>query len=297
MSWNCQIGNGSQPGGDLNCPLTLAQTLNLGKAVNPKLSFWWRAGSQYNNTLFAQTSTDGGKTWTSVWSWNSYLGNGAAWSWQQVDLNPYIGSTNLALRFLAYQPPPGNPFGVDFSVDEVRVDEAPSDLAVSVGPGTDPRQSALLSWTASTATNFAYYAIYRSVSPNVTPNSLLVATVSNQSLVSFQDTSLAVIAQTYYYRVLVWNTRGLHNWGTNDVSYRTTYGQMVTNYPVAEGFESGNARWALDQPWAITTEMSHSEQSGDQLRQRRGFLSLPVAGPRQSQPPCAQLLATLRLRA
>ena len=55
MSYRCLIGNNSYtPGGDLNLSLTLAGTVNLKGAANPKLSFWVRAGSMYAEYLYAQ---------------------------------------------------------------------------------------------------------------------------------------------------------------------------------------------------------------------------------------------------
>ncbi len=257
MSWRCQIGNGSQPGGDLSCPLTLAGTLNLGSTVNPKLSFWWRAGSQHGNILYAQVSPDGGRNWTSIWGWDSYGDKSMGWTRQQVDLNSYIGQTNLALRFLAYNRPPGWRLALDFQVDDVLVDEAPLDVNLTVAGGTDPRHNALLSWTPSTALDFAYYAVYRSTSAGVDTTATLLTNISSKATVSFQDTNLPVIGRTYYYRVLVYDTQGLHNWGTNDVSYRTTYGQLA-GFPFTDGFESGDTYWAYDWPWAISTEPSHS---------------------------------------
>jgi hypothetical protein len=124
MSWRCQIGSGSQPvSGDYSFPLTLNGTINMQSAVNPKLWFSWRAGSQHGNLLYAQASIDGGKNWTSLWGWDSYTDKGMAWTRQQVDLNAYAGYTNLALRFLAYNRPPGYRFAVDFQVDDVLLSE------------------------------------------------------------------------------------------------------------------------------------------------------------------------------
>jgi hypothetical protein len=259
MSWRCQVGNGSRPAASINLYglLPVAGSLNLATAVNPKLSFWWRAGVQQNNSFYAQISTDTGKNWNTIWSWGSYYNTGAAWSRQQVDLNPYIGHTNVALRFMAYNSADYS-FALDFQVDDVLVGEAPVDVAVAVAAGTDPRHHALLSWTASTAPTFAYYAIYRDPSPGVLPSDLLVAVISNRNTVSFQDTNLSVCGQNYYYRVMVWNNEGLHNWGTNDVVYRTTWGNMATNYPFTDGFENGDGFWALDGSWAISTAMSRT---------------------------------------
>ena len=92
-----------------------------------------------------QVSTDGAKTWTSLWSWNSYSGNSAPWTREQLDLRPYAGLTNLAVRFGAFQAPPGWPFDLDFSVDDVVIAEQPepdANVSATVAPGSDPRYDA-----------------------------------------------------------------------------------------------------------------------------------------------------------
>ena len=236
----------------------MAGTANLKQAINPKLSFWVRAGSMYAEYLYVQVSADTGKTWNNVWTWYSYGNPNLPWTREQVNLNPYIGVTNLTVRFLAYNRNGDNYF-LDFQVDEVLIDDAPLDVGVTAGPGSDPTHNALLTWAASTAPNFAYYAIYRSTSPNVDPSDILAGVVSNRNTATFQDTNgLDVIGQTYYYRVLVYNTGGLHNWGTNEVSYKTAFGRIATSWPFADGFESGAPNWALDKPWAVTSLLSHS---------------------------------------
>ena len=256
QSWWCDVGNGYRPGGGLSATMTLAGRLNLATAVNPKLSFWWRAGGQANNQLYVQTSNDGGRTWGNLWSWNSYWWNGAGWARPQLDLNAFIGQTNFTLRFLAVQSA-DNDFTLDFQVDEVLVDECPVDLGVTIGPGSDPSHSASLAWNAATAPDFAAYAIYRATSPGVSPSSQLVAWITNKATVSFQDTNLAYVNQSYYYRVLVYDTQGLHNWGTNDVSYQTIFAPMAA-FPFYDSFDTGATNWACDRPWGLTTETAHT---------------------------------------
>ena len=252
QSWQCRIGDdGYNPGGGLQQVMTLASPLNLSLAIAPRLSFWWRAGSMRNNTLYAQASHDGGMTWTTVWSWNSYYYTSAAWSLAQVDLSAFLGYPEVTVRFLAYNAS-GDNFNLDFQVDNVLVDEAPADVTLTASPGADPRHNALLSWTQSASPTFAYYSIFRSTSPGVTPASQLVTTISNRATLSFQDTNLAVCGQTYYYRVLVWETNGLHNWGLADTSYRTSWGQRVSAFPYTDSLEAGDANWAFDWPWGIT---------------------------------------------
>ena len=118
-SWRLLLGNQYQPGGDSFFPLTLGGTIDLGQAVSPKLWFSWRAGSTPQwDWLQAQVSTDGGRTWAGVWSWNPDWWNSAGWNQVQVDLASYVGNTNVSLRFLAYQRS-DRPFQADYQIDEV----------------------------------------------------------------------------------------------------------------------------------------------------------------------------------
>jgi hypothetical protein len=212
----------------------------------------------YNNTLYAQMSKDGGKNWATVWSWNSYNnGNPEAWNRVQVDLSGYLGYTNAALRFIAWNSP-GDNFNLDFQVDQVLVDEVRSDLVVTAAPGPDPLHSATLNWTPASGNNFAYYAIYRSTSPGVTPTNTLLATIPNRSTLSFTDASLPQCGQIYYYRVLAYYGDGYNTTGTTDTVYRTAWGATITALPFADQFESANSYWALDWPWGTTTQEAHS---------------------------------------
>ena len=82
--------------------------------------------------------------------------------------------------------------------------------------------------------------------------------ITNRTTTSYADTNMPSIGQTYYYRVLVWSTNGLADTGVGDLIYHPAYGQVATNYPFAEGFETGSTHWAFDQPWAVTTQMAHT---------------------------------------
>lgn len=262
-SWRTTVGdwNIGVTAGSLSHIMTLAGTLDLSGALQPQLSFWWRAPAGQNYTgLYAEMSPDGGKNWQTMWSWPpSCCWRSAAWDHVQIDASAFIGLREVALRFEAYQEDQGR-FNLDFQIDGVILDEAlatPDEFSASVVAGSDPRHSARLEWTAARPANFACYAIYRSTSPGLSIGSPLVATISNLTTLSFEDTGLDVCGQTYYYRVIVWDTRGLHSDGT-DLSYRTSWGQTVTSFPWTEGFEGGEASWALDRPWGYTSAQSHS---------------------------------------
>jgi len=257
MSWRFVLGNQFGPGGDLFSPLTLANRLDLSQAVNPKLWFWWRAGQTPRDDMaYAQISVDGGKTWGTIWNWWPDWWSSAAWNQVQVDLTGYIGYTNVSLRFALYLRS-DRPWQADFQVDDVWVVDSPPAVMASVAAGPDPEHSATVSWQASTWPAFGSYAIYRSLSSGVGVNNQLVATVTNRSTTSVLDTNLPWCGQTYYWSVFVWDTNAHQSVSSGDVALRTSYGPLLTNYPFAESFEGGIGDWALDQPWAVTTEMSH----------------------------------------
>ena len=259
QSWQCQMGDNAYRF-DGNSPysmLTLAGGMDLTGAVAPQWSFWWRSGSQTRNTLGAQVSRDGGKNWSTVWSWNSQWSLAAAWQRVQVDLSSYAGATNLALRYYAYQNGSDN-YIWDFQIDQVLIDERRSELAVSTAPGPDPEHNAVISWQAALGQNFDHYAIYRATHTNVTVNDTQVALIPSRNTLSFVDTDLAWCGQNYYYRVMVFYSDGYATAGTNEVVFRTSYGPTVTTLPFADQFESGNIYWALDRPWGTTAEQAHS---------------------------------------
>ena len=149
-------------------------------------------------------------------------------------------------------------FYLDFQVDQVLVDEARNDLVVTASAGPDPEHGATLNWTPASGQNFAYYAIYRSSTPGVTPTNTLLATIPNHGTLSFTDSALPQCGQYYYYRVLAYYTDGYNTIGTADAAYRTAWGPTITALPFSDQFETASGYWALDWPWGISTDAAHS---------------------------------------
>lgn len=73
-----------------------------------------------------------------------------------------------------------------------------------------------LTWTQNNDSDFASYKLYRSQSAGVTTSSTFVTSITDQNTLSFVDENLQENT-TYYYRVYVFDTRGL-NRGSNEVS-------------------------------------------------------------------------------
>ncbi len=253
-SWRCQMGDDQKALGYWLSDLSQAATLDLSGAGNPQLSFWWAALSPNRYTqLLVDVSGNGGQSWDNVWRWDSGWGGTAAWARAQADLNKYVGLGEVRIRFRAYNANNGNL--IDLSVDDVQVADVPIDVVAQAAPGTDPRHSALITWEPSDAPDFAYYALYRGTK---TPADTLVAKITNRNATSYEDTALELAGYTYYYRVLVVSTSGLNNNGLNDIPYRTRMGDTVAAFPFLDTFENGDQYWALERPWALSSEKSHS---------------------------------------
>jgi hypothetical protein len=61
----------------------------------------------------------------------------------------------------------------------------------------------------------------------------------------------------YYYKVFVYDSLGVYSAGSNEVQ-RSAYDVVLVSYPFSDDMESGGSSFLADQPWAITTETSHS---------------------------------------
>ena len=78
-------------------------------------SYYWFVSPNNNGDVFLKISSDGGTTWTSLWSEDS-VGVFTNWTWyeQVLDISAYVGQSNVKIAF--------NYIGVDaaqFSLDEI----------------------------------------------------------------------------------------------------------------------------------------------------------------------------------
>ncbi|MFQ5650655.1 MAG: fibronectin type III domain-containing protein [bacterium] len=100
----------------------------------------------------------------------------------------------------------------------------------------DSPTSLRLSWTQSSAQDFASYKLYRSTSPNVTTSSTFVQSIETITQLSYVDTDLEQNT-TYYYKLYVFDSSGLSS-ASNEVSGNTLLNQapkavtLLTPVPV-----------------------------------------------------------------
>lgn len=85
--------------------------------------------------------------------------------------------------------------------------------------GSTTSNSIPLAWTKNTDSQFSSYKIYRSLTPGVTENSVLVTTLFNSNDNFYTDNNLQS-GTTYYYRVFVYSSSGVGS-GSNEISATT----------------------------------------------------------------------------
>ncbi|MEL6135544.1 MAG: choice-of-anchor J domain-containing protein, partial [Bacteroidota bacterium] len=117
---------------------------DLSSLSSASLSFDYHMYGATMGTLRLQASTNGGSSWTTVWSLSG--DQGTAWQAANVDLTTYAGNSDVTLRFFGTT---GSSYTGDMCVDNLNLDEGAStpscptiDFSTNV-PGTyDPGQDA-----------------------------------------------------------------------------------------------------------------------------------------------------------
>jgi len=94
---------------------------------------------------------------------------------------------------------------------------SPVDLSDPSAVGTD---RLTLEWTINPDSDFLEYRIYRDTSPGVTESSQLVTVLTEREVTWFDDTGLDNGANSYYYRILVYDLGG-HYSRSNEVTTAT----------------------------------------------------------------------------
>lgn len=206
------VGNGAQVLYDFGQDESLISPVFTVPAGTPNLkfkvalSYYWAVDPNDNYDATVSISTDGGTTWTQLWSENDL---GVFVNWEPYDvsipLTAYAGSTNAKIKF--------NYFGDDGAalyIDEVSVALPPSvapDCVTQTAPAdvaTDVDYTAAidLTWTAATTGPAAEsYDVF--LDTNANPTTLL----GNQTGLTRAVTGL-MASTTYYWKVIAKNVAG-----------------------------------------------------------------------------------------
>ena len=183
---------------DLSTPMTYTFSGEIG------LSYYWAVDPENNYDVFIKISTDGGTTWTQLWSENE-LGVFTNWTLNPVtlDLSSYSGNANvkLAFQYVGLD-------GAALYVDNVKVQSSP--------PPTSAPTCAVLSSPANGATGISAsgttltwmpsadatsYDVY--MDTNMNPTTL----VGNKTGTSYNASNLA-LNTTYYWKITPKNMLG-----------------------------------------------------------------------------------------
>lgn len=206
------VGNGAQVLYDFGQDESLISPVFTVPAGAPNLkfkvalSYYWAVDPNDNYDATVSISTDGGGTWTQLWSENDL---GVFNNWEPYDvsipLTSYAGSTNAKIKF--------NYFGDDGAalyIDEVSVALPPTvapDCVTQTAPtnaatGIDYTAAVTLTWTAATTGPAAEsYDVF--LDTNANPTTLL----GNQTGLTRDVTGL-LASTTYYWKVIAKNETG-----------------------------------------------------------------------------------------
>lgn len=187
--------------------LDLTATLNYKFSAEVGLSYYWAVDPEDNYDAFVKISTDGGSSWTQIWSENN-LGVFTNWIMNpiSIDLSSYSGNSNVKLAFQYV-----GADGAALYVDNVKV--------VGSTPPTSAPNCATLSSPANGATNLAYLSVplsWTAPSSGATVDSYDVyldknpdptTLVTNVTGTTYTAANLDA-SSTYYWKVVPKNSAG-----------------------------------------------------------------------------------------
>jgi hypothetical protein len=242
--------------------LTLSESMDLSgdDALNPKISFWVRSSGGYTY-LYFEVSTDGGATWISLMSSQTY--NTTTWTNLQFMLNTYR-SDDVKVRIGA-----NNSTG-NMWLDDVRIDNAPYPQQLTLSDATNNGMA--VSWNEDESTDFDYYCVVLSTNQsdlNTFPgeinsntlaqrNEKIVFTENDQQEISKifsrdEGNALRFMNTNYYARIWCVDSDGLFNQGSEIRSLKTSFNMDLEVAPKTQTFDDDpEPQWAGDMGWTIT---------------------------------------------
>ncbi|KPA15626.1 secreted protein containing Peptidase M6, immune inhibitor A [Candidatus Magnetomorum sp. HK-1] len=238
----------------INDSLTLLNSIDLSGSTRPTLVFWHKCQIEADfDYAYLEISINGGTDWTIL---NSYTGV-FEWKREQIDLAAYNSETDLKIRFRLETDK--TVFGDGWYIDDISISELPAAVLEFNSEQTSEQPTSIdLSWTQSMDSDFASYNIYRSTTSGVSSQSTPVATISDQSQLSYTDKDLTP-ETTYYYKVYVFNSYDLAA-GSKEISVPT--GKLDNSFPFTDDFEGSLIWWNADAPWGIADFSSNESYNG-----------------------------------
>jgi hypothetical protein len=261
---------GGNYGPETQSELILGNTIDLGNALHPQLSFWHKydtiskanyggGGGTYATEydycrVYLSTNKGQPGTWTQL---AAFSGSQATWKREQINLSPWQGVSDIRIKFVMNDNLASDgvtTLAAGWTIDDLAIENAPADVPLAVTASS--MNSVALAWTKNGDTDFNRYEIYRSASPGVTRSSTLVSTITVQETQTYTDIVSLVQPGVYYYRIWVFDADGNVSMGSNEV--QATYTVPVNSYPFSEDGEAGSLKWAWGSPWGLTDVHRHS---------------------------------------
>ncbi len=214
----------------------LAGRFDLSAAASPQLTFWLKGWVGYQQSIRAQVSTDGGRTWADAWAAG---GAWADWTRVQVSLASWRAA-DVRLRFVTTSGCCWD--GTGIALDDVAVDDALPKPALAA-PDSITQDTLRLRWDRCDDPRFKHYAVHRNRTGGVTEASERVALITDRGTTSFTDSGLDTRGRTFY-RVFVSTTADVTT-GSDEV-YGVTLGAPL---PFADAFEADTGAWTFTGAW------------------------------------------------
>lgn len=183
---------------DLSTTMTYTFTADVG------LSYYWSVDPENNYDAFIKISTDGGTTWTQIWT-ETDLGTFENWTLNPVtlDLSSYSGNANVKLAFQYV-----GSDGAALYVDNVKVVSSPPPTTAPIcAVLTSPANGATGASPSLTTLNWAAAAGASSYDVYFGTTSDPTTLVSNTTGTSYTPASLA-LNTTYYWKIVPKNIVG-----------------------------------------------------------------------------------------
>ncbi|MCF6172039.1 MAG: choice-of-anchor D domain-containing protein, partial [Bacteroidales bacterium] len=109
----------------------LSPEFDLSSLALPQLLFYYHMYGATMGTMSVDYTTDGGATWTQIWTLSGDQGN--AWIQKGIVLSSLIGETSVQFRWVGLT---GTSFTSDMAFDQVEVKEGPTNPIFGITPGS-----------------------------------------------------------------------------------------------------------------------------------------------------------------
>ncbi|MEL6730607.1 MAG: M4 family metallopeptidase [Bacteroidota bacterium] len=209
---------------------------DLSLLANPSLSFDYHMYGATIGTLRLQASTNGGSSWTTVWSLSGNQGN--SWQGTSVDLTAYAGNADVTLRFYGTT---GSSYTGDMCVDNLNLDEGvptPTCPAIdfsSNSPGVyDPNQDAGTVTVQNGGTTILLQNnAWKSIPYNYTVTSSTVLEFEFRSTTQGEIHGIGFDSDASLSSNLTFKVHGTQNWGITN--YDNYSGSSWVTYTIPVG--------------------------------------------------------------